>query len=232
MGLVKFGGGIIQISGKLGGNIFSRNKGGNYVRGFTNPINPNTGLQVAVRASLAQLTDRWSNTLTAANRTAWNLYAASVTVTNRLGESVNISGFNHYIRSGVEFLNRLGGYTDAGPVVFEIPEQDPTLAITATEAGQTISVTFDNALDWANETGATMFIYQGTPQNGQRNFFAGPWRFIGNVLGDDAVPPVSPVVIPVDFAIAEGQRQWIFARIRRVDGRLSEPFRADIEVGA
>ncbi len=232
MAVVKFGGGIIEMRGALGGNVFSRNSTGNYVRSKTTPINPNTANQVAVRASLAQLTVRWSETLSAANRTAWNLYAASVQVTNKIGESINISGFNHYLRSGIEFLNRLGGFTDAGPVVFEIPEADPTLAITATEAGQTLSVTFDNTLPWANETGATMLLYQGTPQNAQRNFFDGPWRFIGNVLGDDAVPPVSPVVVPVDFAIAEGQRQWIYARIRRVDGRLSEPFRADIPVGA
>lgn len=232
MALVKFGGGIIEMRGKIAGNVFSRNKGGNYVRGLTVPINPNTALQVAVRAALAQLTDLWSNTLTGAQRTAWNLYAASVQVVNKLGESVNISGFNHYIRSNVEFLNRLAATTANGPVVFEIPEQDPSLAITVTEAGQTISVTFNNALDWANESGGVMFLYQGTPQNGQRNFFDGPWNYIGRILGDDAVPPVSPDVHPVSFAVAEGQRQWIYARIRRLDGRLSEPFRADIAVGA
>jgi len=232
MALVTYAGGIGQMSGKLGGIIYARNSGGNYARVHRVPVNPNTALQQAVRSSLAELTVAWSSTLSAANRTAWNLYASSVTVLNRLGEAINISGFNHFIRSNTEFLNRLDAITVAGPVIFEIPEQDPTLAITATEAGQTISISFNNALDWANESGGVMFIYQGSPQNGQRNFFGGPWRYIGRILGDDAVPPASPNVMPVDFAIAEGQRQWIKVRIRRLDGRLSEPFRAEIEVGA
>jgi len=232
MALVKFGGGIIEMRGSIAGTVFSRNKGGNYARAKTTPINPNTGLQVAVRAALAELTVIWSSTLTTAQRTAWNLYAASVQVINKIGESVNISGFNHFIRSNVEFLNRLSASTAPGPVVFEIPEQDPTLAITASEATQQISVTFNNALDWANETGAVMFVYQGQPQNGQRNFFGGPWQYMDHILGDAGTPPVSPDVMDVPIAIAEGQRQWIYARIRRVDGRLSEPFRADIAVGA
>ena len=230
--LVKFGGGIIEMRGSLAGNVFSRNKGGNYARAKTTPINPNTANQVAVRAALAQLTDLWSNTVTPAQRAAWNLYAANVQVVNKLGESVNISGFNHYIRSNVEFLRNLAATTAPGPVVFEIPEQDPTFAITASEATQQISVTFNNALDWANETGAVMFVYQGQPQNAQRNFFGGPWRYMDRILGDGAVPPVSPDVMDVPIVIAEGQRQWVYARIRRVDGRLSEPFRSDVLVGA
>lgn len=232
MALVKYGGGIAQMSGKLGGNVYARNSGGNYVRTFTSPINPNTDRQVLVRAVLAFLTTRWSDTLTEVQRTAWNLYAASVTVLNRLGESIHISGFNHYIRSNA-FLKRWNlTLIDNGPVIFELPAHDPTFAITASEATQLISVTFDNTMDWADETGGYLELYQGSPQNAQRNFFAGPWRHISGIPGVDGVPPASPFDAPVEFAIAEGQRQWMYGRIRRADGRLSEPFRDDVLVGA
>lgn len=224
---VKYGGGIIQMSGSIGGNTFARNKYGNYVRARTKPINPNTARQVAVRAAMAFLTDRWSQALTAAQRTAWNLYGDSVNMKNRLGEVVKLSGFNHYIRSNS--LRKTFGWAliDAGPVIFEIPEQDPTLAITASEAAQEISIAFDDTMDWDDEDGGYMVLFQGQPQNPQRNFFAGPWRMFHAIQGVNGAPVASPVAGTVAFAIAELQRQWVYARILRADGRLSEVFRAD-----
>ncbi|GAI58374.1 unnamed protein product, partial [marine sediment metagenome] len=39
MALVKYGGGITQMSGSIAGNTFARNRYGNYVRSRTKPIN-------------------------------------------------------------------------------------------------------------------------------------------------------------------------------------------------
>lgn len=232
MALVKFGGGIIEMRGAIAGNVFSRNKGGNYVRAKTTPINPNTALQQVVRAAMAFLTERWSSILTAGQRTAWNLYGASVQVTNRLGESVNISGFNHYIRSNMIRKQKNAAIIDDGPIVFEIPEQDPTMSIAVSEATQQITITYDDAMDWADEDGGFLISFQGSPQNGQRTFFGGPWRWFDTVAGVNGLPPASPKVGAAQFAVSEGQRQWIYARILRADGRISEPFRAEIAVGA
>ncbi|GAI14503.1 unnamed protein product, partial [marine sediment metagenome] len=110
-------------------------------------------------------------------------------------------------------------------------EKDPTLSITASAGGPTISVTFDNTLPWANETGAYMIKFQGQPQNPQRNFFGGPWRLMGDIDGCDTPAPSSPDDQTPVYAIAQFQRQWIYVRITRLDGRLSEPFRADCFVG-
>lgn len=227
MALVKFGGGIIQMSGSLAGNTFARNRYGNYVRARTKPVNPNTARQVAVRATMAFLTDRWSLTLTAPQRAAWDLYASNVNMKNKLGETIHLSGFNHYIRSNsIRHVHSLG-HIDAGPVVFEIPEQDAAFAITASEATQQITYAYDDTLDWATETGGWMVLFQGQPQNPQRNFFAGPWRYATNVAGVDGAPPASPKIAGVPFAMAELQKQWCYARILRADGRISEPFRDD-----
>jgi len=232
MALVKFGGGVVQMSGSIAGDTFAKNRYGNYCRARTKPVNPNTAKQQTVRASMAFLTDRWSQTVTAVQRTAWNLYGTSVAMKNRLGESVYLTGFNHYIRSNMIRKQCALAIIDAGPVVFEIPEADPTYAITATEAGQTISTTFDNGLDWADEDGAFMVGYQGQPQNAQRNFFAGPWNAYQVVSGVNGAPPASPAVTAVSFAISELQRQWVYSRILRADGRISEAFRANCFCGA
>lgn len=232
MALIKFGGGITEMRGSIAGNTFSRNRSGAYVRAKTKPINPNTAAQQLVRTALAQLTVRWSQTLTTVQRAAWNLYGGNVVMTNKLGESINLSGFNHYIRSNTILLQTANAIVDDGPTIFEIPNQDTLLSITASAATQVISVAFDDTLGWLDETEAHMFTFQGNPQNGQRNFFGGPWRLMATIDGDDTVPPTTPDAQAVIVPIAENQRQWIYARIIRADGRLSQPFRADVVVAA
>jgi len=227
MALVKYGGGIIQMAGSIAGNTYARNRSGNYVRARTVPTNPNTARQQTIRNALALLTARWSQTLTVDQRTAWELYASNLLMTNRLGEAVHITGFNHYLRSNLILQQSGLTLVDAGPTIFELPAKDPTFAITASEAAQEISVTFDDTMDWSLETGAYLVKFQGQPQNPQRNFFAGPWRLMGNVAGVDSTGASSPDVEAAVFVITELQHLWVYARIIRADGRLSEPFRAD-----
>lgn len=227
MALAKYGGGVIQLSGSIGGNTFARNSTSNYVRARTKPINPNTARQQTVRGAIAFLCAMWSDTLTAVQRTAWGLYAANVAMKNKLGETIHLSGFNHFIRSNL--IAKMVPYPliSAGPVIFELPAKDPTLAVTASEATQILTCAYDDTMAWATEDAAYIFFFQGQPQNAQRNFFDGPWRLIGSVAGIDPGGPVEPHAAAAAFAIAEGQHQWIYARIMRADGRLSEIFRAD-----
>jgi hypothetical protein len=227
MALVKYGGGIVQMSGSIAGETFARNRYGNYARARTKPINPKTAFQTLIRSALAFITDRWAQALTAEQRTAWNLYASNVAMKNKLGEVIHLTGFNHYIRSNIA-LKRAGKVTvDDGPVIFELPAKDPTFAITASEGTQEIEFSWDDEMPWASETGAYLLLYQGQPQNAQRNFFDGPWKKIGHIAGQDGSPTLDPQAKAIVFAIAEGQRQWVYARILRADGRLSEVFRAD-----
>lgn len=226
MALVRYGGGIVQQSGSIAGNTYARNRYGNYVRARTKPVNPNTAAQVKIRSAVAYCCDRWSNTLTAGQRTAWNLYASNVVMKNKLGESINLSGFNHYIRSNSlrKFLQI--AIIDAGPVVFELPEKDPIITVDCDAAPQKIDVGFDINLDWCTEAGAHLHLRQGVPQNPQRNFFDGPWQHVGTILGNPG-----GLASPVGFApvkvMSIGQRQWCAFRILRADGRMSEVFTAN-----
>ncbi len=227
MALVKYGGGIIQMSGSVAGNTFARNRYGNYVRAKTKPVNPNTARQAEMRSVIAILTTRWAQTLDNAKRTAWNDYADGVNMKNRLAEVVHLSGFNHYIRSNA--IRVAIGYAsiDDGPVINELPAQDETFAIAANEATQQISISFNVAAEWAVEAGGLLFAFLGKPQNAQRNFFAGPWRRVGAIVGESPGPIVSPVDKNATYVVSALQRVWAYARIQMADGRLSEPFRAD-----
>jgi len=232
MALIRFGAGIVGMAGSIGGTTFARNRSGSYARAKVKPINPATALQTEVREVIADLTTRWSSVLTPVQRTAWNLYAASVAMKNRLGESIYLSGFNHYIRSNANLKKWQQTLIAAGPTVFELPSQDPTATVAISLATQLATLTFDNTQAWATTNGGFLYLFQGSPQNPQRNFFAGPWRSLGKINGDTGAPPTSPKTFAVPFAVALGQRVWIYARAQTADGRLSEPFRANCFVGA
>jgi len=232
MALIKYGGGIVQMSGSIAGNTYARNRYGNYARARTKPTNPRTSLQTAVRNAMSDITTRWSQTASAAHRTAWNLYGNSVTMKNKLGENTNMSGFNQYVRSNVPRLQAGLTPVDAGPTVFELPQGDGTFAIAISAATQLITITFDDTAPWCDLDGAAMYIYMGSPQNPQRNFFAGPWRLADIIEGSSVTPPASTETVACPTVGTAGQRVWCYARIQLADGRISEPFTADCLVAA
>lgn len=225
MALIKFGGGVIQMAGSIAGNTFARNRYGNYARARTKPVNPNSAGQQQVRAAIAWLVEHWASTLSAAQRSAWNTYASNVKMLNRLGESINLSGFNHFVRANAIRKRNADTVIVSGPTVFDIPEWDPLFAATSSEASQIVTVAYDDTEEWCDLDDAHLYIFIGSPQNPQRNFFAGPWRFGDAVDGNSTTPPTSPASVPSPFVLVERQALWVYGRIAMDDGRLSEPFR-------
>lgn len=229
MALVKFGGGITAMSGSIAGNTFGRNRSGAYIRSRTKPVNPNTDDQVSARTIVAHLCEIWSETLNPTQRTGWNNYAASIPMKNKLGETIYLTGFNHFIRSNAAryqyhpvaiVLNRPAGVI--------LPGKDPTLAIDVDAAPQRITITFDNTMPWCSEFTGLLKFYQGLPQNGTRNFFAGPWHYLRSFHGTPA--PLSPANIDPYYPVAEGQKCWVRCRISMADGGLSEPWQVSAVV--
>lgn len=209
-----------QRSGSIGGTVWSRNAAGAYIRARSVPVNPNTDLQVAVRNAVRSITIAWQNTLTQPQRNAWNVYAANVTWTNKLGQQIKLSGLNHYVRSNTPLVQNGIARVDIAPFIFNLATAELDLSATASEATQDLTIDGDAAAAWIGEAGAWQFFSMGIPQNGGITFFNGPWRQLSAVPG--AGPPPFPAVIAAVFPFAEGQRIWIRSRIARADGRLSE----------
>lgn len=232
MALVQFGAGIVGMSGKVGGSVFSKNKSGAYVRAWSKPTNPNTAKQQVVRNVVAVLSARWAQTLSAAQRTAWNLYGSNVVMKNNIGAAIHLSGYNHYIRSNAWFARMERALVDDGPIVFELPAKDPTMSITASEGTQLVTMTFDDTLPWCSEDNAMLTILQGAPQNPQINFFGGPFSGRSAKVGAAGVPVTSPLDYASIHVVSETQRFWSQFRILRADGRLSEAFEANCFCGA
>jgi len=227
MGLVRFGGGVIQISGSIAGTVHARNRFGNYIRPRTKPVNPRTPRQEAVRAIVSFLAEYWHQDLSVVERGLWDTYAAAVPMKNRLGETIHPTGFNHFIRTNSVRMSVELPVLDAAPSVLSLPEKDVVLACSEEDiAGQTFTFLCEND-GWAanGDPKLCILIAQGRPQLVSRNSFFGPWRHMGVVSIAEGTAGTSTE--PASFSFALGQKVWFLARVLTVSGRLSQPWQLD-----
>lgn len=216
---------VTQASGSIGGFTASHNRGGLYLRARSIPVNSNTSFQQTVRNLMSQLTSRWVNTLTQAQRDAWSVYADQVLITDALGEPRKLPPLAMYCRSNIARGQAGLGIVDDGPTVYTLPTLTPlTLAVDAT--ADEADVGYDNGDDWATADGGGLIIAISRPQNVSIGYFNGPYRFAGLVAGA-ATPPTSPATLALPFPVSDGNKVFMQARATLADGRLSSPFRLD-----
>jgi len=214
---------VTAVSGSIGGLTGSHNKGGMYFRARSQPVNTNTSFQQVVRNFLSQVTAAWQQILTAAQRAAWETYAANVPLIDSLGESRNVSGIAMYVRSNVIRLQAGLARIDAGPTTFSLPTfTAPTVAVDATADEMDVAYTSTDA--WAGEVGGAMIAFASRPQAASINYFRGPYRLAGIVAGA-ATPPTSPETLTLPFPVVVGHVVHSKIAVVRADGRLSSPFR-------
>lgn len=230
MALVKFGAGVIQMSGSIAGVVHARNRFGNYVRPRTKPVNPNSDRQEAAKAIVSYLAEYWHQDLTAVQRNLWNVYAAAIAMKNRLGETVHLTGFNHFIRTNSS--QKCIGETeiDAAPTVLSLPEKDTDLVVSEEDiAAQTFTFTC-NVAGWVpnGDPKFGILIYQGQPKLASRNSFHGPWRYMDFIDATEGAAGTG--TLAASFAFAVGQKVWFQARVITVSGRLSELWQIDPRV--
>lgn len=221
MALVVFGQGVAKMSGKLGGTVFAHNAGGAIARNFVVPTDPGSAQQDAVRTIMAGLVNHWVDTLTGAQRTDWDTYGANVARTNRLGETIFLSGISSYVGANTQRIQGGLPRVDDGPPIFDRGETDATVAMAISEATQQATITFDDTLDWASEDDAGMALFLSRPQNTSKTFFKGPYRLADMLEGDAGVPLASPQVIAIPFSVVAGQNVHARAIITRGDGRYT-----------
>jgi hypothetical protein len=215
---------LTQASGSVGGSTFTRNRGGMIIRARAIPVNPNSTFQQTVRSTFGNLASRWSDTLTPAQRTAWEQYANAVPYVDALGDSRYLTGQQMYIRCNSVRIQAALTVVDAGPTVYTMDSfTAPT--VTAVVSTQKISVAYTNTDDWANEVGGGLMVLSSAPRSAARNYFKGPYRYAGKVAGA-GTPPTSPLLATSPFVFVAGDRVFASVRTCRADGRISPPFRA------
>lgn len=93
MAKIKFGMMMTDARGKLGGQVFSKNRSGAYVRTKVTPVNPQTEYQQQNRALLGSISSSWSG-LSESQRNAWNGVVTDWQKTNVFGDLNKPSGKN------------------------------------------------------------------------------------------------------------------------------------------
>lgn len=230
-----------DFSGSIGSTTASRNRFGPYLRTKAIPVNPNTVRQQTVRAEFATMVNLWSNTLTQAQRDAWELWAANTTILGKDGSPINITGQNAYVRFNVIRRQIGGARVDAAPLAFNNgnPVTD-FIAIDGVESGelQTNLAGTDMNNSVITSGGASdagdLAIYLGGPVNFSRTFFKGPYQ-LADVLPIAAFATATAWSTPLtsmtqQIAVLVSQFRSVRFRVVYDDGRLSEKFEALADV--
>lgn len=97
MAKIKFGMIVTDGRGKLGGQVFSKNRAGAYIRTKVTPTNPQTTAQTTARALFGAISQGWS-ALTSTIRNGWNSAVADWQKTDIFGDLKQPSGKALYQR--------------------------------------------------------------------------------------------------------------------------------------
>lgn len=191
MALIKYSAVVGDASGKVGGNVFARNKGGAYVRTYTKPINPGTPKQSDVRSLFSNANADWRN-LTDAERAGWNALADGQTFKNRLGDDIKLSGIALFIKASqnVKNANRLISTAISSiaspPADVLAPAMPESFTIDAEYNTGVFSLVVD-APDEGDVPTPVAFVVEATPalppskNNAQLEF-----RYLKSFAGDDS----------------------------------------------
>lgn len=97
MAKIKFGMMMTDARGKLGGQVFSKNRAGAYVRTKVTPVNPQTALQQEGRELLGSLSQQWG-LLTQAQIDEWNQAVDEWKTTDVFGDIKKPTGKNLFVK--------------------------------------------------------------------------------------------------------------------------------------
>lgn len=222
-----------EYSGSLGGITASRNKGGSYFRQKVIPTNPNTTLQSLVRTILQEVSDRWANILTPAQRVAWTAWAENTPGFTGAGidayQYINLPR-QYAIEATLSFAPT-DPFLDDVPASFDVGSFSPITAVYSAATNR-YTVTFDNTDDWAIGPEGALLIYTGFPLNPSRSNYFGRYNLLDAIPGN-GTPPTSPLATAVaPFAAVVGQRLFMKARAISQDGRVSMSQRVTMLVTA
>lgn len=140
MALIKYGPLATEVSGAIGGTVFARSHSQKTVRSIRLPANRRTARQRQTRNFLAAASARWRNALTAAQRAAWDTYAATREFTNPLGDPYYLTGFASFVQLNALELLAIDSFRDAAPTNTGFPQSE-TITWELDHSNRTLKIT-------------------------------------------------------------------------------------------
>ncbi len=229
MAKVKFSALISEMRNKLNGSVFSRNRGGSYLRTKVTPTNPQTAAQVAARSLLTSFSQSWRG-LTESERDSWRAVVDQWSTTDVFGDVINPSGATLYIRLNINI-------SLAGGVAITVPPT-PTGANALTDLSITAAVTLDvfDVTFAPTPVPATHALYlETTPMISPGiNNANSRFRNIDTLAAAVASPEDAFAAQVAKFgALVAGQKVFVRAKLMRLDtGEVSQRLVDSSIVGA
>ena len=225
--LIKFGAVVVGGRGKMGGTIFSHNRGGDYAKNNAIPVNPQSPFQMESRAALAQFSSNW-NELTDEERATWNTQNINFQRNNVFGDAKTLSGKNLYVSLNRELLLTDQGLLDSAPAVN--PPTMPTAAIkTEYVVAQTGSFELSNTA-----VGDQLVILATPPVSAGTSFVKNRLRVIDVIpaIAEDTVVTLDSVYEARFGAAALGQKFYVGGYAVSPTGQRSPQVTASVIVAA
>ncbi len=211
MAKIKLSALVSEMRGKLNGSVFSKNRGGAYLRTKVTPVNPQTLAQGLVRASLTNLSQAWRG-LTEGQRNSWNSAVSNFSSTDIFGDIKTPSGINLYNKLNLNLAAIGEAPISTPPLAVGVGYLD-TLSINAAAGAGTIAATFTAIGGSADQT----VIVEATPcLSPGKSFVKSEFRQIGTFAGNASSPQALGAMYVAKFgAMVAGKK--VFIRLKFVD---------------
>ena len=215
MAKIKFGAMMVDASGKLGGQVFAKNRGGSYIRTKTTPLNPQTTAQMSIRGIFASISSAWS-TLTDVQRNSWNNFVGDYARTDVFGDLRNPSGKNLFQRLNQNLAISGQSLIDVCTTPSEVPFADVVSAVGSVGSG-TLEVAT------AGDTTGSKVVVWATPQLSQgTKFVKNKLRQIEAFAGGSAITAdIYNSYVAKFGAASEGANIYIGVRVINANGQAS-----------
>jgi len=163
-----------QASGKIGGMVFSRNRGGTYVRRRAHPTTNTSQWAESAKDTFSLVSGAWAG-LTAAAREAWHTWSSNNPIVDRVGNRITLDGHAAYLRVNC-FRNAVTGSSLALPPVIGPPAGLATLSL----SGAVVSSALNASFTPSQATTSMLLTVMGCiKESAARQYVKGSLRYLG-----------------------------------------------------
>lgn len=213
-----------RISGSVGDRTWSRNAHGPFHRDRVTPANPQTLEQQFYRARFRDLSRRWADTLTEAQRDGWRAYGANRHHRSR-GPEIQLSGFNEYTRHNFRRRRYAAPLVDNAPTIFSGVEVTK-MSVTMTSPSPNLVITFNTGDPWRFTPNTWILVAATQLWPRTINSFKPPYQARGARLSTI----FSPFTITLSTPSTRTERVFWSIVVVTGDGRTSTPDRGRLIV--
>lgn len=213
-----------SVSGSIGGQVFSHNRYGPYIRTRSIPVTVESVAALAAKARLTECSQAYAS-LTDAQRNAWKNWAQANPVVDALGEKQELDGHAAYVQINTRML--IAGVAKLStPPTSAAPAPLATLAATFDIGAGSTELTFT-----ATPLGATksLWLVGAQVSNPAINYVKNLQRFIFCSAANLASPYDYQTVVEARLGtLVVGKKLVLFGSVLdRATGLLSSPLRVE-----